>query len=116
MIGYTSASIIGTIVSDPVERSVGGDKSLVEFALAVNEPKGQGEEKSSFYDIVVWGEREQEKALKFFKKGTKLFAQCSFTQDKWADKETGKSRSKVQFKLIASRLLSPKKEEEDEPF
>ena len=116
MIGYTSATILGTVTADPEERSVGNDKSLVEFTLAVNEPKGQGEEKASFYDVVVWGARAQEKLLQFVKKGTQLFAQCSFTQDKWADKETGKGRSKISFKLIASRLLSPKKEEDDEPF
>jgi len=106
---------IGRLVRDPELKSV-GDTHVCSFTLAMDRHYGKGENKqkeTNFFDCVAW-DIGAETIAKYCKKGHQLAVETTAVQDKWADKETGQKRSKIQFRVTNFTLLNNRKIEEAE--
>ena len=108
--GFDNTFVItGNQTKDPEQNGNGP----VRVSLAVNSRKkdkmtGEWVDDPSFFDVTVW-EREEASALV---KGETVTVTGRLKQERWDDKETGKTRSKVALvaNTIAKTVKKPKGE------
>ena len=90
---------MGNLTRDPEVRQTQSGVSVVKAGLAVNDrrPDGQGgwTEKTSFFDITLFGKRG-EAFGRYLTKGRPVLVEGRLEQDRWQDKESGQNRSKVE--------------------
>lgn len=98
MAGYSSAVLLGNLTRDPEVRYSQGGTAIVSFGMAIGHMRkdrdGNWTEETGFFDVTMFG-RRGEAFSKFHKKGSKAFIFGELRQDRWQDKNTGQSRSKV---------------------
>lgn len=91
---------IGRLTRKP-ELEVAGETNVTRFSIAVGRKyKSQGETKEevSFFDMVAW-DKGAETICKYFDKGDAIVLYTSAKQETWTDRESGKNRSKVVFRV-----------------
>lgn len=94
MNGYNSVTILGTIASDIKLDIVGvKDTPVAKFSM-VNNRKYGGKEEAHFFDVTMWGDRATTFA-KFHTKGKPAFIVGELKQERWKDKDSGQSRSRI---------------------
>lgn len=92
----------GNLTRDPEEVAGGAGAG---FSIAVNESfKKKDEDRyteyTNYFDVVVWG--PQSKAvLSYLTKGSRVTVTAHAKQERWEDKETGKTRSVVKFHAVS---------------
>lgn len=89
----------GTVVKDPELKTVGNDFNILNFSIANNYLQKKGdkyEQEVSYFDIKVLGKRA-ESLSKILKKGFAMNITAEARQERWQDKNTGKTNSKVVF-------------------
>jgi single-strand DNA-binding protein len=98
MASFNKVFLMGNLTRDPEVRQTSGGSTLCTFSLAVNRQytTGQGEEReeTSFIDVEVWG-RQAESCGTYLQKGRPALVEGRLKQDRWEDRETGASRSKL---------------------
>ncbi len=95
------AFILGNITRDPELKYIASGTALLELSVAVNERVKKGddyEDRVSFFDCIAWG-KTAENIHKYHKKGDPIHLECTPRQDRWEDKESGKNRSKIVFRV-----------------
>lgn len=100
--------ISGNLCRDPELRSTANGLSVMSFVVAVNEKKKTSEgweEYANYIDCVIFGTRA-EKLADILKKGMKLCVIGRLHQDRWEDKGTGGSRSKILIYVDEVELMS----------
>lgn len=55
MAGVNKIFILGRVVKKPEVRVTGGGQQVANFSVAVNERLGKDKEKTTFFNIVCWG-------------------------------------------------------------
>lgn len=98
------------VSQDVVVKNVGNTK-VAEISVATNEIVGKEPNKkeiTSFFDLEVW-DTAADYAEKNVRKGDMISFRGIPRQEKWTDKETGKTRSKVIFR-VTKFFNSPKAE------
>jgi single-strand DNA-binding protein len=98
---------VGRLVHDPELKAV-NDTHVCQFSMAINEYRkinGERKEYTHFFDFVVW-DKGAELVAQYCKKGDLLEVSASPRQEKWSDKETGASRSKVTFRVDEFRFIN----------
>jgi len=55
MAGVNKVFILGRVVKKPEIRVTGGGQQVANFSVAVNERLGKDKEKTTFFNIVCWG-------------------------------------------------------------
>lgn len=104
-----SVSISGNITRDAMLTETVNGSYILKFSVAVNDRKknkdGQWDDYASFIDCVMFGKRA-ESLSKYVHKGTKVAIQGKLNQDRWKDKNSGESRSKIVVFVDEIELMS----------
>lgn len=82
----------GNIVRDPERVENKKDLDIARFSIAINK-KGKNP-RTDFFDVTAFGHTANN-VLEYKKKGDPILVEGRLQQETWADKETGKQRSKV---------------------
>tara|TARA_R100001129_G_scaffold180549_1_gene158716 strand:- start:457 stop:855 length:399 start_codon:yes stop_codon:yes gene_type:complete len=101
MASFNKVILLGNLVADVEARTVGNEKTVADATIAVNDGFGENQE-VSYIDMTLW-ERDAKFASQYLSKGAQVLVEGRLKQDRWQDKETGKTRSKI--KLIVNRLV-----------
>lgn len=107
-----SVTISGNVTRDPDSRVAASGTNVLKFSVAVNERRKSNdgwEDYASYIDCVMFGKRA-EAISRYIKKGTKVAVQGKLSQDRWKDRNTGESRSKVQVMVDEIEFMSRREE------
>lgn len=91
----------GRITAKPEIRSVGGDKRVVNFRLAVDRRYKRGKEtakETAFLDCEAW-DTGADLIAQHFDKGDPIIVHASVKQEEWEDKNGGGKRQKLKFRV-----------------
>jgi single-strand DNA-binding protein len=88
-------TVIGNLTADPELKQTNSGKSVVNFSLAWTPRKPDGSDgQTSFYNIVAW-EYLADNFASSFKKGDRLMVVGRVSQDRWEDKDSGKTMTRL---------------------
>lgn len=97
--GFNKVILMGNLTRDPEMRTTPSGQNVTNFSLAVNRTwrsnDGEQQEAVSYIDCVAWG-KAGEILNQYLNKGSAVLVSGRLDQRSWEDKETGKSRSKVE--------------------
>jgi len=109
MASYNRTILMGNITADPDIRRV-GEKDVVKFCIAVNNPYREG--KVLFMDVEYW---KGGGVVNFLYKGTQVLVEGELDQQTW--EKDGQKRSKIVLNVNAIQLVGSKKDRaEQEEF
>lgn len=95
MLSLNKVVLAGNLARDPELRRVGDNSPVCDFTVAVTRKKPRvGGEETSFIDCTAWG-KVAEFIAASLKKGAVIIVEGRLTQDRWQDKGSGQSRSKL---------------------
>ncbi len=113
-ISVNKVLIAGNLTRKPETKNLGGDKSVTNFGIAINERyKGKdGEMKESvvFLDVEAWN-RTGQLVEQYLDKGSACFIEGKLKLDQWED--NGQKRSKVKIVADSVQFLGGKKDGAD---
>jgi len=117
MSSVNKAVIIGNIGKDPETRTFQDGNKVVSFSVAATErwksKDGEKKEKTEWINISITNQGLADIALKYLKKGSKVYIEGSISTRKWQDKE-GNDRYTTEVVLKPFRgelvLLDSKKD------
>lgn len=92
---------LGRLVAKPELKTVGGDKRVVNFRIAVDRRYKRGKEtakETAFLDCEAW-DTGADLIAKHLDKGQVAIFHASVKQEEWEDKNTGQKRSKLKFRV-----------------
>jgi len=92
--------IEGNLTRDAELKYTNSGMAVLRGSIACNEYLGgeNNREEVSFFDFVLFGKRA-EGVASYLTKGVKIFIQGRLKQDRWTDKETNATRSKVELQV-----------------
>jgi len=110
MSNYNKVILVGRLTRDPETKSIGPDKQVVHFGLAVNRRWGETEE-TMFIEVGYWG-KTGEVIAKHFAKGKEILVEGYLKMNTWKDKDTGKDRTQhavvgERFEFVGSKGDKP---------
>ena len=82
-------------------------QARANISIAVNRSRKQGDqwvEEPHYFDVTIWG-KSAENLLPYLKKGTRVGVEGYLKQDRWQDKTTGQTRSRVTIVANNIQLL-----------
>lgn len=93
-------AISGNLTRDAEHRATSGGTSTLSFSVAVNDRRknaqtGEWEDVPNFIDCVMFG-RRADSLQPYLRKGVKVSVAGKLRWSSWKDRDTGKSRSKVE--------------------
>ena len=101
--------IIGRLVKNPEIKYTTSGQPVTKFSIANNFTFVQNNEKkeyTSYFDINVWG-NQAVVCEKYLKKGSQVAVTGSLRQNRWNDKASGQTRSKVEITASSIQFLTP---------
>ena len=105
--GIAHVTLVGNLTRDPELRQTPSGKSVCQLGVAVGssykDASGEWVEKSSFFDVVVWG-AQGENCAKYLAKGNQVAVDGRLDQRSW-EAQDGAKRSKVE--IIADQVVFP---------
>ncbi len=102
---YSKGIIIGCLVRDPEQKSI-GDKIICKFSVAAHNSKTD----VCFMDVEAWGARA-EFVMKYFKKGKPIIAEGIIKYETW-EKEGRKYSKHVIVADKVNFISTPRQQEE----
>ena len=102
--------LTGNIIRDPEKRKA-GETPLIQFGIAVNEWRGNGETYANFFDCTVFGNRAV-KLADILKKGMKVAIEGRLRFESW--EKDGQKRSKVSVTVDNVEFMSQKTQSDEE--
>lgn len=94
MIELNRVLLVGRLTRDPETRYTTSGTAVASFAIAVNRRRGRDQEEVAYIDCEAW-ERQAEFVQQWFQKGKAILVEGRLKQDRWEDKTSGQSRSKL---------------------
>ncbi|MBA3684173.1 MAG: single-stranded DNA-binding protein [Planctomycetes bacterium] len=89
--------VAGRLTRDPQVRTVGADRAVANFSIAINErwkdKDGQPKEQTTFLDVSAWG-RTAELVGQYLTKGSGCYVQGKLRTESWEGKD-GEKKSKL---------------------
>ena len=105
--GIAHVTLVGNLTRDPELRQTPSGKSVCQLGVAVGssykDASGEWVEKSSFFDVVVWG-AQGENCARYLTKGNQVAVDGRLDQRSW-EAQDGAKRSKVE--IIADQVVFP---------
>jgi single-strand DNA-binding protein len=102
---FARVVVAGNLTRDPELRQTPNGTSVCQFGVAVNrsykDSSGQWAERTSFFDVVVWG-AQGESCARFLSKGRQVTVDGRLEQRSY-DAQDGTKRSKVE--IIADNVV-----------
>lgn len=115
MANYNSVSLIGRLTHIPELQTTPNGRKVVEVGMAMNRKyktsDGFIKEETTFVEIVTW-ERQAEIMAQYLTKGSQIFVSGYLQQERWQDKDTGKTRSKLRVRCRSFEFLDPKPQQQ----
>jgi single-strand DNA-binding protein len=100
MFYFNEVKLGGRVTADPTIKVTASGTNIVNFSLAVNRPKKDGEDTGTdFFDCVVFGV-SAENFGKYVKKGTSVFLNGEVRIDPYTDKDGNK---RISVKIYVNR-------------
>lgn len=103
---------VGRLTKDPELRITESGKSVVRFAIAINEKYGD-KDNTTFVDCRAWG-KTAESINKYFVKGKPIIINGKINSETYKDKETDKTRKSV-YVLVNTFAFVPNDYKTEEP-
>lgn len=100
MASFNKVLMIGNLSREVDLRYTQQGKAIAEMSVALNRRNGEHEE-VCYVDVVVWG-KAAENCQRCLGKGSCVHVEGYLRQEKWEDRETGKSRSKL--RVVAENI------------
>ena len=104
--------LIGNLTREPELRQTGSGTAVTEISLALDPPGGgkgqegtQAQPETIFVDVVLW-ERNAENAVQYLTKGSPVLIEGRLRMDRWEDKETKQTRTKLKVTGDKMRFLN----------
>lgn len=94
MASFNKTMIMGNLTRDLELRYTPKGTAVANVGVAVNEYVKDGDDKVTFFDVVLWG-KNAENCAKYLGKGSPIFIEGRMATESWTDKESGKPRSKM---------------------
>ncbi|PPS20586.1 single-stranded DNA-binding protein [Brachyspira murdochii] len=110
MSDHNIVTLIGRLTADPQRKYTQGGMEIAEFSIANNYyviTKNTTE--VNYFDIVAFG-KLAETVSKYLIKGKQVLISGTLRQERWQDKNTNTTRSKVRIIMQSMQMLSDKKE------
>lgn len=104
-----SFTATGRLGRDPETVFFESGSSSTKFSLAVDKNTSKKDDPPSWFECVAWN-KTGEIVANYCKKGSLVGINGSIYLEKWDDKETGDTRSKVVLRVNQVTLLSSKSE------
>ncbi|MCQ2247406.1 MAG: single-stranded DNA-binding protein [Treponema sp.] len=103
-----SVVIVGRLTRDAEVRYLGTGTAVANISIAVNRSRREGDRwisEGNFFDVTYFGKGAE--AIKpYLTKGKQIAVQGSLRQDRWQDKNSGETRSRVTILADSVQLLS----------
>lgn len=103
--GFAHVSLVGNLAADPELRQTPSGRSVCQLRVAVGSPykdaNGQWVDKTSFFDVIVWGP-QAESCARFLSRGRQVAVDGRLDQRSWEGQD-GTKRSKVQ--IVANTVV-----------
>lgn len=104
--GINKTIIIGNLCRDIELKYTATGKAIATFFIAYND--GYGEKKEvSYFDVQVW-DKQAENCAQYLKKGSLVAIDGKLVQQRWTDKTTNQTRSKVIINANSVQFLDTK--------
>ncbi len=102
-----SVILVGRLTRDADLSYLPSGTPALAFSIAVNRSKKEGEQwvdEANFFDI-SYISKSAENFKQYLTKGKQVGIQGSLKQDRWQDKESGQTRSKIKIMASSVQLL-----------
>ena len=107
--------LFGNLTRDPELKYLSNGIAVCSFSIAVNDvwkdDKGEKQEHVNYIDCEVFS-KTAETISEYFKKGDPILISGSLKQQRWQDKDTEKTRSKVIVRVLSFQFTQRKPKEE----
>ncbi|OEJ17944.1 single-stranded DNA-binding protein, partial [Brachyspira hampsonii] len=110
MADHNIVTLIGRLTADPQRKYTQGGMEIAEFSIANNYyviTKNTTE--VNYFDIVAFG-KLAETVSKYLIKGKQVLICGTLRQERWQDKNTNTTKSKVRIIMQSMQMLADKKE------
>lgn len=101
--------ISGRAGRDPEVRYFESGKSVANFTIAVD--RNSRDEEPDWFDVEIWGQSART-AADYVRKGSRVAIEGRLVQQRWTDRQSGQSRSKVVISGFRLDLIDTKAETE----
>lgn len=106
MLELNKVLLVGNLTRDPEMKYLPSGTAIADLSVAINRrgfDRGSGERKDEtvFIDVTAW-EKQAEFCKNYLSKGRAIYVEGRLKQDKWEDKQTGQTRSKIT--VVAERI------------
>ncbi len=110
--------VIGRLVRNPEIKYTASGVPITKFSIANNVSFMQNKELKeyvNYFDVNVWG-NQAINCEKYLKKGSQVAITGSLRQNRWNDKSTGQTRSKVEITAMSVQFLNASSEKKQGPI
>ncbi|WPC23053.1 single-stranded DNA-binding protein [Brachyspira hyodysenteriae] len=110
MSDHNIVTLIGRLTSDPQRKYTQSGMEIAEFSIANNYyVSTKNTTEVNYFDIVAF-DKLAETVNKYLTKGKQVCISGTLRQERWQDKNTNTTRSKVRIIMQSMQMLSDKKE------
>ena len=106
---YNKVILVGRVVKEPQTLMLPSGSQVSNLVIAYNRRYKVGEqewkEETHFFEVKVYG-KLAENVIPQIEKGDLILVEGRLHQDRWEDKETGKTRSKVRIVALTLKVLA----------
>lgn len=113
MSDHNNVTLIGRLTVDPQRKYTQSGKEIAEFSIANNyyiSTKNTTE--VNYFDVVAF-DKLAETVNKYLIKGKQVLISGTLRQERWQDKNTNSTKSKIRIIMQSMQMLADKKESND---
>lgn len=102
---FNNVTLIGRLTADPVSKYLPSGSAVAEFSIANNYyVSSKNTTEVNYFEVVAFG-KIAETVSKYLTKGKQVAVMGTLIQDRWQDKDTNTSRSKVRIVMSSMQML-----------
>ena len=102
---FNNIIIIGRLTADPIEKFLPSGDAISEFSIANNYYAGnKNSTEVNYFDAVAYG-KTAETINKFLSKGKQIAINGTLRQERWQDKDTNSTRSRIRIIVQSIQML-----------
>ncbi|OEJ15904.1 single-stranded DNA-binding protein [Brachyspira hampsonii] len=110
MSDHNIVTLIGRLTADPQRKYTQGGMEIAEFSIANNYyVSTKNTTEVNYFDIVAFG-KLAETVSKYLIKGKQVLICGTLRQERWQDKNTNTTKSKVRIIMQSMQMLADKKD------
>lgn len=103
---FNNIIMIGRLTADPVEKFLPSGDAIAEFSIANNYyVTNKNSTEVNYFDAVAFG-KTAETINKFLNKGKQIAINGTLRQERWQDKDTNSTKSRIRIIVHSIQMLS----------